>query len=125
MYNERKLFCSVLSLPSPNTRHSFLQMSKKYSRETLLAAVTSNLDSTVTAKSSNVPASTICEHRRNPPLNYLVGLPSYSSPNQEVHFVSLLKLLPEYRFDVTKDLALQLATEYFQSFYLTITPGTE
>ena len=116
-------FRPVLPLSSLNTRNSFLDMSKKYSRQTLLAAVASNLDSTVAAKTFKVPASTIREHRRNPPFNHRIGRPSYLSPDQEAHFVSLLKLLPEYGFDVTKDLALQLATEYFQSLYLTSTPG--
>ena len=116
-------FRPVLALSSLNTPNSFLDMSKKYSRETLLAAVASNLESTVAAKTFKVPASTIREHRPNAPLNHRIGRPSYLSPDQEAHFVSLLKLLPEYGFYVTKDLALQLATEYFQSLYLTSTPG--
>ena len=116
-------FRPAMALSSLNTRNSFPDMSKKYSREALLAAVTSNLDSTVAAKTFKVLASTIREHRRNPPLNHRISRPSYLSSDQEAHFVSLLKLLPEYRFDVTKDLALQLATEYFQSLYLTSTPG--
>ena len=77
------------------------------------------------AKNLNVPASRIREHRWNPPLNYRIGRLSYLSSDQEAYFVSLLKLLSEYGFDVTKDLALQLTTEYFQSLYLTITPSTE
>ena len=122
MYKEEQ-FRLVLALSSLNTRNSFLDMSKKYSLEALLTTVTSNLDSTVAAKTFKVPASTIREHRRNPTLNHRIGRPSYLSSDQEAHFVSLLKLLPEYGFDVTKDLALQLATEYFQSLYLTSTPG--
>ena len=122
MYKEEQ-FRPVLALCSLNTRDSFLEMSKKYPRTALLAAVASNLDSTGGAKTFKVPASTIREHRRNPPLNHRIGRPSYLALDQETHFVSLLKLLPEYGFDVTKDLALQLITEYFQSLYLTSTPG--
>ena len=101
-------------------------MPEKYSCKTLLAAATSNLDFTVALKTFNVLASIIFEYQRNPPLNYRVGRPSCLSLNQEVHLVSSsLKLLPEYGFDVTKDLALQLIIDYFQPLYLIITPGTK
>jgi hypothetical protein len=98
-------------------------MSKKYTSEALADAVASDLDSKAASIKFNVPASTIRQHRREPSLNFRAGRPSYLTSDQENHFGSLLKLLPDYGFDVTKDLALQLAAEYFQSLYITIQPG--
>ena len=111
---KRKLFCRVLSLSSLTTRNAFLKMSEKYSCKTLLAVMISNQDSRVAAKTFSVLASTICEHRRNPPLHYRVSRSSYLSLDQEAYFFSLLKLLRKYGFDAAKHLTLQLATEYFQ-----------
>ncbi|CAF3056006.1 unnamed protein product [Rotaria sp. Silwood2] len=88
-------------------------MSKKYTREALANAVASDLNSKAAAIDFNVPASTIRQHRREPSLNIRTGRPSYLTSDQENHFVSLLKILPDYGFDVTKDLALQLAADYF------------
>jgi hypothetical protein len=84
-------------------------MSKKYSREALANAVASDFDSKTASINFNVPASTIRQHRREPSLNIRAGHPSYLTPEQETYLVSLLKLLPDYGFEVTKDLALRLA----------------
>jgi hypothetical protein len=93
-------------------------MSKKHTREALANAVASDLASKATAVKFNVPASTIRQHRREPSPNVRAGRPSYLSLEQENYFVSLLKLLPKYGFQVTKDLALQLAGDYFKSLDL-------
>jgi hypothetical protein len=90
-------------------------MSKKYSKQKLLAAVNSGFDSETAAKKFNVPASTIRRHRRNPPLNARVGRPAYLTTDEEVYFISILKLLPDYGFHVTKDVVLELANDYCRS----------
>jgi hypothetical protein len=100
-------------------------MSKKYTREALANAVASDLDSKDAAIKFNVPASTIRQHRRELSLNVRAGRPSYLTSDKENYFVSLLKLLPEYGFDVTKDLALQLAADYFKSLDLTTQPKSK
>ena len=69
--------------------------------------------------------SKIRQHRREPNLNVRAGHPSYLTSDQENHFVSLLKLLPDYGFDVTKDLALQLSANYFKSLDLTTQSGSK
>ena len=70
----------------------------------------------IAARLFQVPASTIRRHRRKPSLNNRVGHPNYLSveEEEEAYFVSILQLLPEYGFSVTRDVALQLAAEYFQ-----------
>jgi hypothetical protein len=100
-------------------------MSKKYTREVLASAIATDLSSKAAAIKFNVPASTIRQHRCNPSLNPIVGRPSYLTPDQENYFVSLLKLLPDYGFAVTKDLALELATDYFSSLRLMKQPGAK
>ena len=100
-------------------------MSKKYSRQALLDAVASGLDSKAAAVEFQVPASTIREHRRNPTILARSGRPSYLTTEQEAHFVCLLKLLPEYGFDLALDLTLQLACDYFEQLGLSIRPGAK
>lgn len=100
-------------------------MSKKYTREALLEAVASGLDSRTASIKFNVPASTVREHRRDPSINIRSGRPSYLSIEQEAHFVCLLKLLPEYGFDLTMDLTLQLASDFFQHIGLPTQPGSK
>lgn len=106
-----------------DTQQSSLDMSKEYSREALADAVASKLSSKAAAIQFKVPASTIRQHRREVSLQPRVGRPSYFTQDQESHFVSLLKLLPDYGFQVSKDLALQLAAEYFESLALPSNPG--
>ncbi|CAF4249513.1 unnamed protein product, partial [Rotaria magnacalcarata] len=98
-------------------------MSKKYSKESLVNAVKSTLDSKSAAKHYNVPASTIRRHRREPSLNVRLGRPSYLSNLQECYFVGLLQLLPEFGFQVTCEVALKLAKDYFKSLGISNTPG--
>ena len=100
-------------------------MSKKYTRQALLDAIASNLDSRTASIKFNVPASTIREHRRDSSINIRSGRPSYLTSDQEAHFVCLLKLLPDYGFDLTMDLTLQLAFDYFQHLGLPIQPGSK
>lgn len=100
-------------------------MSKKYTREALADAIASDLGSKAAAIKFGIPASTIRQHRREPSLNTRAGRPSYLTSDQENHFVALLKLLPDYGFDVTNDLALQLATDYFKSLDFEIQPGSK
>ena len=88
-------------------------MSKKYSRQDLAIATGSDLNSKAASAVYNVPASTIRQHRRQPFLNGRRGRLSYLTPDQENYLVSLFKLLPDYGFEVTKDLALQLSLDYF------------
>src|SRR5689334_11032138 len=98
-------------------------MSKNYSKEKLLEAVNSGFDSKTAAKKFNVPASTIRRHRRCPLLNARVGRPTYLTSDEETYFVSILKLLPDYGFNVTAEIALQLANDYCQSLGLSHYPG--
>jgi hypothetical protein len=98
-------------------------MSKKYTREALDNAVKSSLDSKTAATTFYVPASTIRQHRREPSLNIRAGRRSYLTSEEENHFVALLKVLPDYGFDVTKDVALELATDYFESLSIDVKPG--
>ena len=100
-------------------------MSQKYTREALANAIVSDLDSKAAAIKFNVPASTIRQHRREPLLNARAGRPSHLTRDQENHFVSLLKLLPDYGFGVTKDLALQIGVDYFSSLGFTKKPGVK
>ncbi|CAF3360010.1 unnamed protein product [Rotaria socialis] len=98
-------------------------MSKKYTHQALVDAVASDMDSKAASIEFKVPASTIRQHRREPTLNIRAGRSSYLNSDEESHFVSLLQLLPEYGFDVAKNLALQLAAEYFESLKFTTQPG--
>ncbi|CAF4207862.1 unnamed protein product [Rotaria magnacalcarata] len=116
-------------------------MSNKYSRQQLVDAVNSPYDSKTTAEIFHVPASTIRRHRGESSLRSHVGRPSYFtlknlkrltrrfmclkvlSNGEELYFVSLLQLLPEYGFHVSREIALQLATEYCQSLGLSYRPG--
>jgi hypothetical protein len=98
-------------------------MSKKYDHQKLIDAVTSDLGSQAASIEFNVPASTIRQHRRQRNLNIRAGRPSYLTSLQEDHFVSLLKLLPDYGFSVTKEVALELAADYFQSLNTNMKPG--
>lgn len=107
------------------TPEVILKMSKKYSRQDLIDAVKSDLDSKTASIKFNIPASTIREHRREPGTNARIGRPSYFTSDQEAHFVSLLKLLPDYGFDLTRDLTLQLAAEYSECLGLALLPGSK
>jgi hypothetical protein len=98
-------------------------MSKKYEHQKLIDAVTSDIDSKAASIKFNVPASTIRQHRRQTNLNNRAGRPSYLTSIQEDHFVSLLELLPDYGFEITKDVALELAADYFHSLNINIKPG--
>lgn len=100
-------------------------MPKNYSHRALVDAIQSDLGSKAASKKYNVPASTIREHRRKPSLNIRAGRPLYLTSDQENHLVFLLKLLPDYGFEVTKDVALQLSADYFKSLDLAVHPGTK
>ena len=115
----------LFSLLFLSTIEFILTMSKKYTRQDLIDAVKSDLDSKTASIKFNIPASTIREHRREPCINLRVGRPSYFTSYQEIHFVYLLKLLPDYGFDLTRDLALQLAAEYSQCLGLALSPGSK
>ena len=108
-----------------STPEFILTMSKKYTRQDLTDAVNSDLDSKTASIKFNVPASTIRQHRREPCINVRVGHPSYFTSDQETHLVSLLKLLPDYGFDLTRDLTLQLAAEYSECLGLSLSPGSK
>lgn len=98
-------------------------MSKKYSKESLLNAMNSELGSKRAADMFNVPASTIRRHRRNQNIQPRVGRPSYLSETEEAFFTSLLELLPEFSFQITTNVALKLAQDYFESLGLSMAPG--
>ncbi|CAM2709670.1 unnamed protein product [Rotaria socialis] len=100
-------------------------MSKKYTHQALFDAVASDMDSKAASIAFKVPASTIRQHRREPTLNIRAGRSSYLNSDEESHFVSLLELLPEYGFDVTKNLVLQMTAEYFESLKFTTQPGSK
>ena len=98
-------------------------MSKKYQKQSLIDAINSPLDSKLAGKLYNIPASTIRRHRRNPFLRNRIGRPSYLSSNEESYFVSMLQLLPEIGFQITSEVALRLAKDYFESLNLSDNPG--
>src|SRR5579871_1270809 len=98
-------------------------MSKKYPKQLLIDAVNSELDSKAAAKRFNVPASTIRRHRQDPSLRSRIGRPSYLTNTEEDYFVALLQLLPDYGFEVTCEVALKLASDYFKSLGLSDKPG--
>jgi len=98
-------------------------MSKKYLKQSLIDAVNSTVDSKTAATSYHVPASTIRRHRRNVTIRDRIGRPSYLNTSQESYFVALLEALPDYGFQVTGEVALQLAADYFQKLGLSNTPG--
>ena len=90
-----------------------------------MAAVYSGFDSKTAAKTFNVPASTIRRHRLNAVIRPRIGRPSYFSDDQESYFVSILQLLPDYGFKVSRDVALELAKEYCLSLGLNHCPGSK
>ncbi|CAF1514174.1 unnamed protein product [Rotaria sordida] len=98
-------------------------MSKKYSKQSLIDAINSAMDSKEAANFYHVPASTIRRHRRNRSLRSRIGRPSYLSSNEESYFVALLQLLPDFGFPVTCEVALKLANDYFKSLGLSDNPG--
>ncbi|CAF1569444.1 unnamed protein product [Adineta steineri] len=98
-------------------------MSKNYTKEQLLKAVNSGFDSLKAATKHPVPASTIRRHRRNPLLKARIGRPSYLTNDEEMYFVSLLKLLPDYGFRASREVVLQLANDYCKSLGLSHQPG--
>ena len=51
------------------------------------------------------------------------GLLSYLTITEESYFVALLALLPDYGFQVTYDVALQLANDYCKLLGLSSNPG--
>jgi hypothetical protein len=98
-------------------------MSKQYSKQKLLEAVNSGFDSKTAARKFNVPASTIRRHRRVLSLKDRVGRPSYLTNEEEKYFVSIVQLLPDYGFNASREIALQLATDYCLSLGLSHHPG--
>ncbi|CAF2237743.1 unnamed protein product [Rotaria magnacalcarata] len=100
-------------------------MSKKYTHQALVDAVASDMDSKAASIAFKVPASTIRQQHREPTLSIRAGRISYLNSDEESHFVSLMHLLPEYGFDATKNIVLQLAAEYFGSLEFTTQPGSK
>lgn len=98
-------------------------MSKKYPKESLVNAVNSEFGSKKASDLFDVPASTIRRHRRTSNLRPRAGRPAYLDTYQEEYFCSLLQLLPEYSFQITTDIALKVAEDYFESLGLAIKPG--
>lgn len=89
----------------------------------LVDAVNSNMSSTDAAKRYHVSDRTIRSHRQNPDQKFGAGRPRYLDDDQEQHLVALYKLLPEYGFSVTADIATKLAGEYMRSIGLSSLPG--
>ena len=70
-----------------------------------------------------VPASTTYRHRQKLPLNNRVDRPNYFNFEEETYVASILQLLPDYGYNITPDVALQLAAEYLESLKLSRRPG--
>ena len=98
-------------------------MSRKYSKQQLFDAVNSCYDSKTAATKFHIPASTIRRHRCNPSLKAHIGRSTYLTHSEEAYLVSILQLLPDYGFNATKKVALQLANDYLESLGLEYRPG--
>jgi hypothetical protein len=97
-------------------------MSRKCSRDELLEAVNSGFDSKTEAKKRNVPASTIRRHHCDRTWKPRIGRPAYLTIDEKSYVVSILQLLPDCSFNLSREVALQLANDYCQSFGSTYYP---
>ncbi|CAM4850763.1 unnamed protein product [Rotaria magnacalcarata] len=95
----------------------------KYPVQKLIDAINSDVSSIEASKSFNVPERTIRSHRQNKLIKIGAGRNRYLNDQQEDYLVSLFKLLPEYGFRITANVALQLSTDYFKSIGLSYKPG--
>lgn len=95
-------------------RKCFRFLLMKYPVQDLIDAIKSDLNSVEAFKAFNVPARTIRSHRQTPSQKYGAGRHRYLNDEQEDYLLSLIKLLPEYGFTITNDVALQLAAEYMK-----------
>jgi transposase len=73
----------------------------KYQVQDLVAAVTSSLSSIEASKRFKVPARTIRSHRQTPSQKYGSGRHRYLNDEQEDYFLSLIKLLINYKSKLT------------------------
>jgi hypothetical protein len=81
----------------------------------LIDAVKSPKNSIEASTEFEVPARTIRSHRQAPSQKIGAGRHRYLNDEQAEHLVSLFKLLPDFGFTVSADVALQLAGEYMKS----------
>jgi len=70
--------------------------------QTFTDAFASYLDTKTAVIKLNILVSTIPQHCHEPSLNVRAGRSSSLTSDQESHFVSLLKILPDYGFDLAK-----------------------
>ncbi|CAF3332606.1 unnamed protein product [Rotaria socialis] len=94
----------------------------KYPVQKLIDAINSDLSSVVASNEFNVPERTIRAHRQKPDQKIGGGRPRYLNDEQEDYLVSLFKLLPEFGFTITANVALKLSNEYFKSIGLSFVP---
>ncbi|CAF3876203.1 unnamed protein product, partial [Rotaria sp. Silwood1] len=69
------------------------------------------------------PERTIRSRRQNPSQKFGDGRYRYLNKEQEDFLLSTFKLLPEYGFTITADVAFKLSNEYFKSIGLSFKPG--
>jgi hypothetical protein len=89
----------------------------------LIDAVKSPKNSIEASTEFEVPARTIRSHRQAPLQKIGAGRHRYLNDEQAEHLVSLFKLLPDFGFTVSADVALQLAGEYMKSIGISSVPG--
>ncbi len=94
----------------------------KYPVQDLIDAITSSLSSIEASKTFKIPARTIRSHRQTLSQKYGAGRHRYLNDEQD-YLLSLIKLLPDYDFTVTSDVALQLAAEYIKLTGSSSIPG--
>ncbi len=81
-------------------------MSRKCSRDEFLEAVNSGFDSKTEAKKCNAPATTIRRHRCDRTWKPRIGRPAYLKIDEESYLVSILQLLPDGGFNLSREVAL-------------------
>ena len=95
----------------------------KYTRKNLIDAIQTGLSSTQTSKILNVPERTIRSHRQNPSQKIGAGRHRYLDDEQERCLASFFKLLPEYGFPLSYDVAMKVASDCMKSIGLSVQPG--
>ncbi|CAF5006493.1 unnamed protein product [Rotaria sp. Silwood1] len=90
----------------------------KYPVQKLVDAINSDLSSIEASKHFKVPERTIRSHRQNPEQKFGGGRYRCLNNEQEDFLLSIFKLLPEYGFTITADVAFKLSNEYFKSIGL-------
>jgi hypothetical protein len=81
------------------------------------------LSSIEASKAFKIPTRTIRSPRQAPSQKYGTGRHHYLNDEQEDYLLSLIKVLPEYGFTLTNDVALQLAIEYIKLTGSSSIPG--